>query len=175
MNTVKELFDWTMEFREKHFEAPKTIPLTKDEIKVAVEECGCIYLNTLCAKNKLFNIDIEPSEFASSLRERRLDIGVSQYMIEFGIYDSIIQNADYLQSVKQGIDQIKVYVLSDSTRLKVTLDWDPWAWFKKLLHITKFFPIKKQEVTFDCKVLYPYCKVQFPHNKHTFKVQQSPK
>ena len=62
---------------------------------------------------------------------------------------------------------LRGHVLSDTTSLTLKLEWDSMAGLKRLLHVTKWFPVKHKEYTIQGRVLYPFLKVQLPNHVHT--------
>lgn len=157
------------DFRCAWNEPPKTVPISKaDWIQVIDEYPMHMTVPMMDMTPKLFGVDCEFTDRADYVRTNRLDVPVSQYISEALIDDAMNSNSEVI--FREGIRAIKSHILSDKTRITITLEWDVWAKIKRLLHITRWFPVKTVSTEVDCKILYPYCKVTFPHNKHSFHV-----
>lgn len=172
--TATKILKWINDHTIKHGRNPRNIPITKIE-------AGNIYLNTnmfnvatLNTGNSLFGLDIDFDPKADFIRSKRLEVSYDNYMNEVS-FDTIIKNQSELHLYNKvmldaQVQQLKAYIVTDKTQLELTFEVDFLASLKRFLHIERFFPIKTQQKIVDCSMLYPYCKVQFPHNKHSFHV-----
>jgi len=177
MITIQDIQKWIHEVMRKWGEAPKTIPISKVEVMELVRDYGYHYQvqQAYSSTPRMFGIGVEEVDYAESLRSRRLEVPVSQFIHEYELDNAIINNTEIIRQewLHKYFCDVKLWCLSDKTRLEVTFEWDCFAHIKRLLHITRWFPIKTKSSTIDCLILYPYCKVQFPHNKQTLKFSLS--
>ena len=166
MTTLQKIYDWLQDFECKWGEKPKNIPITRAEkldiIESSQQHMVCVIRPT---NDELFGIVSELNPFSVSLRQRRLEMDVSQYITESNIDDVMRNNCDLIAS--EMFRQLRMKIITDKTVVRVTFECDPLAGLKHKLHITKWFPIKQCTRDIDCTVLYPLCKVTLPHNKHT--------
>lgn len=177
MSAYERLFRWLHEHKAKHCELPHTIPVTRAEVVEVARECAPHQDVALSPSSKLFGIDCDTHDFAPAIRERRLAVPIEYLMSEYRIDDSLLHNTEAAIRECLGYQYrtLRAQILCDRTRVKVLLEYDPWAWIKRLLRAPSWFPgrnwlkIRFHEVEIDCAVLYPYCKVQLPHNRHTFQ------
>jgi len=167
MNALYRIRRWVLDFQTKWGELPKTIPMTPTEVR-EIEETWASCRQTIQLPPeppKLFDIETEQTVFAESIRERRLTVPVQQFVTEAPL-ESLLTYWRDIDWTRQMWRQ----VLVDKTEITVCFEWDLLARFKRLLRITRWFPVKHREAKLDCTVLYPYCKVQLPHNRHAFQV-----
>lgn len=175
-NILNNIREYLIEFKCKNCQDPKTIPLSIEEIQTIQNgpEMHFMVPTVPDGYDSLFGIKVSKENFAEGIRTKRLQVPVGQYVSEFTIHDSMYNNSqiikeDALNKFRELIFQAKTFVLQDVTTLVIEFEWDVFAGLKRLLHITKWFPIKTRKSIIDCRTLYPYCKVTFPHNKHTMK------
>lgn len=164
MTTLNKLRRWLLDFRATQFEPPKTIPISRAEVMGVMNDDGPFVQDVAVRPegNRIFGLDAEEHDFAPAIRDRRLQVPVGQYLTEFPANEFMRYNVEML--AREGANQIRLYVLRDQTKVRVTFDWDIFAPLKKLLHIKP----RQRTAEIDCTVLYPYCKVQLPHNRHYF-------
>ena len=177
MSTLRKLQTYLFKMQDKNFQEPKSIPVSRIEVMDIINEAHGNYIPVAPSpQNKIFGLDAEICDYSESLRTKRLEIPLSQYMVEYNIDEAIYNNTVAIQdSLLQGLRAtLKSTLLTDKTRLEIEFEWDIFARAKRFFHITKWFPVKTRKAFIDCNILYPYCKVQFPHNKHTrqFKFQE---
>ena len=172
MTTLHKIYAWLAEFECKWGEPPKDIPITKAE---KLDITSDSFTRMTCAiapkRDELFGVETDLSPFADSIRQRRLEIYVGQCLCEYSFEDILKGNLEFISferpDITRQVRQLKLRVLTDHTVVRITLECDPFAWLKRMLHITKWFPVKQITRDINCEVLYPLCKVTLPHNKHT--------
>lgn len=166
MSTYRKIRNWMAVHKAELGAQPVNIPLTRIEVlDFEKEEASPQFMDIAAQPPTIFGLPFETTEFAPYLRERRLRVPIGQYRTEYPIRDAMKDNLEII--LRRGVCEVKAHILTDRTRLRVTFEWDLFAGLKRLLHITKWFPVRQRTREIDCSVLYPYAKVQFPHNRHT--------
>lgn len=167
---TKKIQEWIYKCDIVNGDVPRTIPLTRIEIAKITEECEPFMMNVPVPSqpSKLLNIEIDETVYAEWQRENILKIPLTQFITQYSMSDVLHHNTQTYKSdfLFDSYKQIyKTWLLSDKTKVEVEFEWDMFAGLKKLLHITRWFPVKTRKRIINCTVLYPYCKVTFPHNK----------
>lgn len=169
MLTREKLWRWAQAIQEKYFDAPRDVPITAAERAAIMEEEPMHMLLPMCDQSpKLFGIEAVETPFAPDLRMKRLEVPVRQFTVEYSVDVALVHNSQLSERVWLGqvIRQMRSHVMCDVTRVELTLEWDAWAWLKRALRLTRWWPVRTVKRTIECNVLYPLCKVQLPWNKH---------
>lgn len=172
-DTLKKAYSWINKFKFTNGEPPEVISLTIDEILDVLNDTDLsskVSLNTKSNSMDVFGISVEEVPYAPDLRQRRLEVPVTTFVSESPL--NFIRNSYYEKDCIYNLVKIHTSMLCDKTTLIVEFEWDIFANLKRKLHLTKWFPIKKAKVKLNCMALYPYIKVQLPHNRHCIRFEE---
>jgi len=153
----------------------ETIPLSNIEVdEIVYNHCTHSVDFAVPSKPELFGHEVWKTEFAECIRTNRVECKTSLFVTERAIDPFYLFESGQLEITKREFGAelfvgLRLNITTDVTQLKITHEWDCWAKLKRLLRVTKWFPIKSKTAVVDCKVLYPYLKINLPHNKHTVK------
>lgn len=160
MTTMQQLRHWYDRFWARHGDPPKTLPVTIEETHELLKDgmsMACLLQPEQV--NRLWDAEMQETPLAEQIRARRLDVPVAQYMAECRDDEAMLP--EFI--VREMYRQVRIRILRDQTQVTVRFEWDIWAPLKRLFKIKP----KTRTAVIDCKVLYPFIKVQLPHNRHT--------
>lgn len=167
VSAIQKFYEFVFGMQANTGEKPSFIPITRTEKVELMSQADMVYTVVKPDTNQILGIDAFETPFASAMRIRQLDMSLSR-IAECAAGEALFHNSEITQrTLVNGMFRIlEAKVVSDVSALNVSFEWDPFARIKRLLRITKWFPVKQRTVTIDCRVLYPYIKVQLPHNRH---------
>ena len=151
----------------------KKIPLTYDEITWLQRESPLLVNVPMTdSPMSLMNVEVQPHDFAAQIRNRQIELPRAVYVSEIVVDESQYKSVeDRVYAHRQVRLSLERYICHDDAELEMTFVWDPWEWWKKKLHLTRWFPVKERTVHFDTRILYPHLNVRLPYNEHHVKVK----
>lgn len=167
MSLIAQLHRWRHKFLEQ-MKDPAFVPLTREEFDVIVSGFPP-YTRTerfiVDSPPKLFGIDVFSTPFAEGMRQRQIDLPVTQISEGHNISnwaETVNKEAsrDYLNR------RLTAHICHDTSMLSLTFEWDSLAKIKRKFRLTKWFPVRTRTVKIEGRVLYPYLKISLPHNRH---------
>lgn len=163
-NPLDKFYEFMFGMQAKTGDKPAFIPISKvEQLEVAKDAMFCSY-PLPPESNQVLGIDTFDTPFAQPMRTRQIDMPLMRVS---ECADALYHNAEVSKEMVRGMFyRLNAKIVSDTSALDVTFEFDPWVKVKRFLRITKWFPVKQRTVTLDCRVLYPYIKVALPHNKH---------
>jgi hypothetical protein len=175
MSTYEKLIDWLQQYRIKHGEDAKVICCTKQELNELYSTLppACFAVRNDQRFDYFADTEVETTHYAEQMRLRTITIPFAPLqrecrVSEFAMRVEPYQYRDYAKN--ELVMGIRAHVLCETTHVEVTHEWDYFAWLKRLLRVTKRFPIKSKKVKIDGRVIYPYLKVSLPGDKHVVKL-----
>jgi hypothetical protein len=175
VSVTRKLHRFLSAFQERFGSEPCYLFTDRDESQALREE-PYDYLRIAVRPEMDFafcGVETHDTFYAEQMRAKILELPVSRI--------SIVSKSDPFMTMRMDKHEEDVYrtlahrvtafVLTEDTRLNVTLEWDPWAKIKRLLRLTKWFPVRTRTFAIDGRVLYPYFTVTLPHERHTVKIK----
>lgn len=171
---IKQL-EFIYEMQRKQGAKPKYIPVTAVQMREILASNAIMQvIPSMTKPSTLWGIDAHETEVADSVKERMLQIPTFQFVSEYPVSEVVKHNSEIIirEACNCHYITIRTQFLTETTELLFAFEWDIFAKIKRFLRITKWFPIKQKSIIVDCRILYPYCKVSFPHNKHIVQFQK---
>lgn len=169
MPTILEtLRRWIYSFRAEHGEQPAFLPITVEELGDVIHEAAAnlvIPISPYDGPPSIYGIPYQENPFAVNLRERQVQIPFMRFE-EVEKFD-----VRYEPSLEQMEERFRARICTHTTKLRVTFEWDVLARLKRALRITRWFPVKKRAALIDGRTLYPFLRIDFPHNRHYAQFQ----
>jgi hypothetical protein len=195
MDTGRTLLNWIHSFTNKFGCEPKIIHITREERESTRASPMMNYgiPSSHGDMQEIFGVDVNVSPFAECARTRILQLEVSEFFKAAEVSELHFNFEETTNHALQSlIMEMRAYIASDTTLLKVTIEYDPWRWLKKWCQSKEWlrwmtfvpappgqttgrwrncFNIRTKDITVDCKALYPHMKVQLPHVRHHVKME----
>ena len=112
------------------------------------------------------------TEYAAEMRVRTIDLQVEPFT-ELSKFDDSLCIYEDRRDKFDGmmLRSFKTSICTDTTKIRVTIEWDILAWLKRKLRVTRWFPVNMRTIENDGRVLYPYLKISLPTNRHHVQFQ----
>ncbi len=147
------------------------IPLSYDEILEIERTSQTLDVVMMQDYKTLFGLPVVVTPYAEQIRTRQIELPRAVYVQETACSEDCYRESNFLDNVRHDMRmRIERAVCADTTEITLTHEWDPLAWWKRKLHLTRWFPINQKTVVLDCKILYPHINVRLPFNNHTVKI-----
>ena len=187
MNSIQDkLLDWRNRFICKFGSEPKVLQVTVDE----KEELRCsstmqLHYPVKPSFDSFCGYELRTAPFADLARERTLDLDVNEmYAIAQVDEFKATQHHHVDQARRMLLLELRAYIASDTTKLRVEMESDSWAWLKRWQPLPRWlqwspvlrrwWTVRTKMFTVDCRVLYPHVEVQLPQHPHTVKFAVRP-
>lgn len=145
---------------------PAFLPLTREEVREVTRDAvfytppGEVFDHS--SPTKIYGMPVHETCFAEEQRARQLTVPFLH------LEETSSLSLEY--SVRECVERMRLHlsqrICAETTTLRVTFEWDPWASVKRALRLTRWFPVSTRTALIDGRVLYPYLKVGLPHNRH---------
>lgn len=175
------LYRWTQRMRTMNAtEEPAFIPLTREEIEIVRNERApqVGWFDgpwTPRVSMDIFGKPVHESAFAVEIRQRQLTMPITHISEDCRAPLSFEYQKDSERHFYRELHRrLTAHICTDTTELFIRLEWDCFARMKRLLRITKWFPIRYRTVSVKGTVLYPYLTVTLPHNTHHVRFALAP-
>jgi hypothetical protein len=175
MSVATKLHQFLSAFFRRFGSEPRYLFTDRDEAMELHWDCPEMYRIAVRPEINFQFAGIETHEthYAEQMRSKILELPVNRI--------SVASKSDPFMTIRPDkhtegvygelVHRVTAFVLSEDTRLNVTLEWDPWAKVKRALRLTNRFPIQTKTFAVDGRVLYPYFTVTLPHERHTVKIK----
>ena len=167
MNAMATIRNWVYDYTGLNGKGPDRIVVTRDEIDDLQRDCS---IPCKEQENSILGIPFDESHYAKEIRARQIEIPMMR-IAEVEKFDPM-----YSMEFTRGDHpfgtvsrRAMANVLGETTHIMISVESDCLSWLKRLLGLAKWWPIKNRTVSVDGRVLYPFLKIQLPHNRHSVR------
>lgn len=169
MKLLEQIMKWRLNRIQADGKEPEFVPLSRNELlELKSDAPAPMVCPTEPSCNTVFGMEPFLTPFASEMRCRAVEIERVPLINECEVSEALEFSETRTSVPGSNIQrrQLRTMVCADTTKIEITFEWDIWARWKRLMRVTRWFPVKTRTVRIDGRVLYPYLKVSLPQNRH---------